>query len=293
MTQTTCVRLLLLSVLAASPSMVACSSDAAADNTSDPGLGGAPQGNSGAAGLGGQKTGGAAGQGGSGGASGAHAGTAGTSGAGSGQAGSAGTAGQGGAGSAGGPAGSGGSAGSAGSGGGGPLACSEDQTQVMDGSGKVVATCASTEGCAGGKCIAACDAAAQSASNAGCEFYAATPRTYYINKQGCFAAFLVNNSTAPAKLTVTRGAASYDVTKFGVIPSTDSPDTWAPIPADGLPPGEVAILFLSSDPNSVLTETGESLGLSAPHRDRERHRGLRDNPRRRFPDSQRHARGRL
>src|SRR4029079_17022280 len=56
---------------------------------------------------------------------------------------------------------------------------------------------------------------------------------------------------------VTRGGASFDVTNFGRIPQNGQPEaTWPPVPATGIPEGEGAVLFLSSDPNSISPETG-------------------------------------
>jgi hypothetical protein len=76
---------------------------------------------------------------------------------------------------------------------------------------------------------------------------------------------VTNTWPRPAKLTVTRAGQSYDVTSFGRIPKNGMPETsWPAVPADGIPEGEVAVLFLSHDPNSIMPETGKSLACPVP-----------------------------
>src|SRR5262245_57951330 len=53
--------------------------------------------------------------------------------------------------------------------------CSGDLHNVIDDQGTVIAVCPPDQGCAGGKCIPACDAAAASKGNLGCDFVVATP----------------------------------------------------------------------------------------------------------------------
>lgn len=89
----------------------------------------------------------------------------------------------------------------------------------------------------------------------GCEFWAADPPFFQNENAGasthgpCYAVFVVNTWDRPAKLTVERGGQSYDVTKFGYIPRGLLPNvTYEPVPEDGIPQDEVAILFLSHRP---------------------------------------------
>jgi hypothetical protein len=146
-----------------------------------------------------------------------------------------------------------------GSGGGGPTyGCSPDLKEVIDANGTVVMTCPPDQGCAGGQCIAACDAAAASQGNVGCDFVMSTPHFYVGIAPPCFAAFIPNNWDEDAQIEVTRGTMSYNVTQFGRIASTNAnPSTWPVIPATGIPPGAVGVLFLSDDPAS--TNGGNSL----------------------------------
>ena len=230
--------------------------------------------------------GGAAGKSGIGGASG-KAGSGATSGGGSsgsgGSSGGSGSSGSGGSGGSSGSSGSGGSSGSSGSSGsggssgssgssGGPLGCSADLHSIVDAAGKKISDCPADQGCAGGSCVSACAAASAAGANLGCGFMLSTPRTYVggaamnePNTQPCFAAFLANTWGAPALVTVQRGGKSYDATTFGrIADSAKPPAMWAPIPASGIPVGQVGVLFLSSDPNATLMETGEPLTCPVP-----------------------------
>ncbi len=129
--------------------------------------------------------------------------------------------------------------------------CSGDLRSVLDASGNIIETCAEDSGCSAGKCVPACNAAASSKGNIGCLFMVSTPSFYTTMKPPCFAAFVANAWPRAAKLEVTHNGSSYDVTKFGRIAGTGNAATWLPVPATGVPPGEVAVLFLSHDPSST------------------------------------------
>jgi IgGFc binding protein len=130
--------------------------------------------------------------------------------------------------------------------------CSADLQKVLTATGVVLQTCPAGQGCAGGKCIAACDAAAASKGSLGCDYVVATPSFLPSIKPPCFAVFVANGWNENAKIGVSRGAQSFDVTKFSRIPVAGQPESaWPTVGAAGLPPGEVAVLFMSSDPNSA------------------------------------------
>ena len=151
-----------------------------------------------------------------------------------------------------GPSGSSGTGFGQGTGSGGtPQGCSPDLKSIVDAAGNVVMTCPPDQGCAAGVCVPACDAAAASQGNVGCDFAVATPNFYTGIASPCFAAFVTNNWDKDATISVSRGGTPYDATTFGRI-ATNNPDvsTWAPVPATGVPPGQVAVLFLSQDPSS-------------------------------------------
>ncbi|HEY1955901.1 MAG TPA: IgGFc-binding protein [Polyangiaceae bacterium] len=131
-------------------------------------------------------------------------------------------------------------------------ACSGDLRSVIDASGNVVTTCPPDQGCAGGQCVPACQAAGASKGTVGCDYVLSTPSFYSPDKPPCFAAFVANNWPKAVKVTVTRSGTSYDVTQFGRIPQSGQPVTsWPPVPATGIPAGDVAVLFLSHDPQAV------------------------------------------
>jgi hypothetical protein len=143
--------------------------------------------------------------------------------------------------------------------------CSADLHSVVDGQGNVVTTCPDAQGCSGGACIAACAAAAASRGNVGCDFLVPTPPSYPPDLPPCFAVFVANAWPAPAAVTVSFAGTSYDVTQFGRIPQNGMPEAqWPAVAATGIPAGEVAVLFLSGDPNSIFTETGESMKCPVP-----------------------------
>ncbi|MBL8741697.1 MAG: IgGFc-binding protein, partial [Myxococcales bacterium] len=130
--------------------------------------------------------------------------------------------------------------------------CSADLKFVVDAAGNVLQQCGPEEGCAGGQCIPACEAAAASKGSIGCDFMLATPSFYVGILPPCFAAFVTNNWDKSAVLTISRGGVSYDATQFGRLAQADpNVAAWPAVPADGVPPGQVAVLFLSDDPASV------------------------------------------
>ena len=138
--------------------------------------------------------------------------------------------------------------------------CSADLRDVLDATGATLLTCPPDQGCAGGRCIDACTAAAVSGGNVGCRFVVATPPSYPPALPPCFAAFLTSAWPAPATVTVRRGATTLDPTSFARLAQSGRPETeWSALPAGGIPTDAVAVVFLSSDPGSVMPETGVPL----------------------------------
>jgi hypothetical protein len=142
--------------------------------------------------------------------------------------------------------------------------CASDLRSVVDGSGAQLEQCSMDEGCAGGDCIPACEAAARSKGSIGCEFLALDPPIYGNGRTGgsfvlpgiCFAAILANAWDRPAKISVSRGGQTLDLASFARIPrGTGATITYEPLPETGLPANEVAVLFLSQIPADPTRNT--------------------------------------
>jgi hypothetical protein len=147
-----------------------------------------------------------------------------------------------------------------GSGGGTPTAggCSADLQDRLDVNGVVIEHCPADQGCFEGVCIPACEAAAKSQGSIGCEYLATTPPFIENEAFGslldgpCFAVFVANTWGRDAKLSLRYGAQTLDAAPYARIPSGIGASTvYSPLPAAGLPPGEVAVLFLSHKPGSA------------------------------------------
>ena len=141
------------------------------------------------------------------------------------------------------------------------LQCTPDLHGIQTCEGDPVETCQGTNACdvEAKTCINACVAAENSKQSVGCEYYATFMPHWDGPGQRCFAAFVANTWNTPAKLTVTRGGQVLDVAKFARIPEGQGPDiAYNQYNAgQGLPPGEVVILFLAGP-------TGEPMPGSAP-----------------------------
>lgn len=78
------------------------------------------------------------------------------------------------------------------------------------------------------------------------------PSTYH---GACFAAMVANGWSTPAKLTVQYGNRTEDVSAYARIPSGIGEElTYHELPADGIPPGEVAVIFLSHKAGAAVSD---------------------------------------
>ena len=141
------------------------------------------------------------------------------------------------------------------------LQCTPDLHGIQTCEGEPVQTCMGTNACdvEAKACINACVAAQNSKQSVGCEYYATFMPHWDGPGKRCFAAFVANTWNTPAKLTVTRAEQVLNVAQFARIPEGQGADlTYKPYDAgQGLPPGEVVILFLAGP-------TGEPMPGSAP-----------------------------
>lgn len=135
------------------------------------------------------------------------------------------------------------------------LACSLDLHAVVDEMQNVVEQCAPDEGCQDAACVPACQAAAASGANFGCEFIVPTPPSYPPALPPCFAVFLANTWGHPAKIAATRDGTALDLgTAARIATPGQPPAMWPVVPPDGIPADAVAVVFLSSHPNAVMPE---------------------------------------
>lgn len=124
--------------------------------------------------------------------------------------------------------------------------CSDDGHSVVDCNGNVVMQCAGSDACdtTTYTCQNACTAAESNHRSVGCDYYATEMDT--LTTGYCFAAFVANTWTSPAHINVEYQGQQLNVASFARIPSGSGPTlTQGTFDATaGLPPGEVAILFL-------------------------------------------------
>jgi hypothetical protein len=137
--------------------------------------------------------------------------------------------------------------------------CASDLRSIIDDSGAVIGQCPSDQGCESGECIPVCEAVARSNSSIGCDFLAL--ESTYLYSAGnqahalddlCYAVVLTNAWSRAAKLSVSRAGKNLDLGSFArVLKGTAPQVSYEPVPDTGLPPNEVAVLFLSGRPQST------------------------------------------
>jgi hypothetical protein len=129
--------------------------------------------------------------------------------------------------------------------------CSADLHEILDCDGHVVEVCPEDEACDSTTwtCEPACIAVAHNKSSVGCHYWATKMDMSSIyDAQGvCYAAYVANTWTKAVKIDVEYDGVQLAVEDFARIPQGAGPGlTLEPYDGNvGLPPGEVAILFLS------------------------------------------------
>ncbi|MBK7585000.1 MAG: IgGFc-binding protein [Myxococcales bacterium] len=128
--------------------------------------------------------------------------------------------------------------------------CSDDFTRVLNCDGSVKEVCSGSLLCGAGTCMAPCDAATVNRSTVGCDYYAVTLAAYGSGFGGCFVVFIANTFKEPVHVQTTWGTTPIPMAVHAKIPKGSGLGiSYAPYdPAVGIPPGEVAILFLANDP---------------------------------------------
>jgi hypothetical protein len=124
--------------------------------------------------------------------------------------------------------------------------CSNDFKAVVGCNGVVIQLCPEDQLCAGTSCKPACEAVKANKSSVGCDYYPVALSGFGGADTGCFAVFVANTWAKAAHVTVERNGAQLNAQGFGRIPTgTGSSLQYGTFdPAQGIPPGEVAIFFL-------------------------------------------------
>lgn len=138
--------------------------------------------------------------------------------------------------------------------------CSKDlHATVVPGTGELM-HCEPDEGCHEGTCIVACDAVVHSKGSIGCEYIAPSPPTFrnLESPSGwdgmCHALLIANTWSKAAQLSLRYDGSELDVAQFGRIPQGLGTGALGPLPATGIPEGQVAVLFLSGLPETDSSE---------------------------------------
>jgi hypothetical protein len=113
--------------------------------------------------------------------------------------------------------------------------------------------------CDGEGCKPPCLAAAEAHSSVGCEYWAVDMDGDYAASNGCFVTFVANTHDKPAHIDVSFAGESIDLTAHAKIPRGSGKSiTYEDFDlAAGLPPGEVAILFLAGTPDTSPRTDGD------------------------------------
>jgi hypothetical protein len=130
------------------------------------------------------------------------------------------------------------------------IRCSRDLKSVLDGcDGHVMKKCDADHGCGDGDCITACNAAVASKGSAGCEFYAVPPDDESYGPGGCYVAMVANTWDRAIKIDARYGDDPLDISKSVYTADNVGTNTvYTPL-AGPLPPGLVALIFLSQGPS--------------------------------------------
>ncbi|MCW5835289.1 MAG: IgGFc-binding protein [Labilithrix sp.] len=129
--------------------------------------------------------------------------------------------------------------------------CSRDLRSVIDAcpdAGEaIVERCADDKGCGNGACVDACESARLSKGSAGCSFWTLPPDDDYFGRGACFVAMIANTWPRAISIRAELGGEALDISR-SVYVATKSGDETTYTPLSGrLPPGEVALVFLSQE----------------------------------------------
>jgi len=149
--------------------------------------------------------------------------------------------------------------------------CSPDLKKVIKGcvgqEAEETITCNPDQGCAVDKCIDACAAAEVSKGSAGCSFWTIPADDVQYGAGSCFAAMIANTWDRPITISAEYGAEALDISKSVYTVTGSGENVTYTVLAGGLPPGQVAIVFLSqaetlTDPDAPYCPKGTKAALA-------------------------------
>lgn len=123
--------------------------------------------------------------------------------------------------------------------------CSADQLSVVDCDGKAKA-CDPGLGCLNGACVPACEAAKTLQSTIGCEYFPAVPGVAAPAQGSCYAIMLANVWNTPVSFELSWGDQKLSTSYIRIPRGSGKGLTYDLLPDGKLPPGELAVAFLSS-----------------------------------------------
>lgn len=144
--------------------------------------------------------------------------------------------------------------------------CSRDLRSVLnacpDAGEAVLQTCPDDKGCGAGTCVDACESARLSKGSIGCSFWTLPPDDNENGRGACFVAMIANTWTRPVALHAELGSEPLDITKSTYTATKDGEETkYTPLEG-ALPPGEVALVFLSQIENPAKESTRCPTGVT-------------------------------
>lgn len=129
--------------------------------------------------------------------------------------------------------------------------CSRDLRSVVsacaDAGEAVIETCAEDQGCGGGACVDACESARLSKGSVGCSFWTLPPDDATYGRGACFVSMIANTWTRPVTLRAELGSDPLDISRSVYLASKNGEETTYTALQGPLPPGEVALVFLSQE----------------------------------------------
>ncbi|AKU96512.1 hypothetical protein AKJ09_03176 [Labilithrix luteola] len=126
------------------------------------------------------------------------------------------------------------------------LRCSRDLKKVVDGCTEaVIEECGPDKGCAEGACVDACLAAESSQGSAGCSFWTLPPDEPIYGPGSCFAAMIANTWDRPVTIQAEYGTEPLDLSQSLFTAEAVGAEPKYTKLEGPLPPGQVALVFLS------------------------------------------------